>query len=435
MRRPVGADKAGAVHREADRQVLDGDVVHDLVVGALQEGRVDGAERLVAFRRQAGGEGDGVLLGDADVEGARRELLGEEVDAGAGRHRRGDGDDALVLLRLLDQALAEHLGVGGGVRLRLRLRAGDHVEGDDAVILVGGVLRRRVAFALLRPHMDDDRAVLGVAHVLQHRQQVLDAVAVDRADVVEAELLEERAAGDHAAREFLGAHRADLQRLRQPLGELPADLAQRAVGAAGEKPRQIGGHGADRRGDRHVVVVQDHDQPRLHGAGIVQRLVGHAGRHRAVADDGDDVVGAAGKVARRRHAEPGGDRGRGMRRAEGVVFALRALGEAGEAVALAERADALAPAGQDLVRIGLMADVPDQAVARRVEDVVERDGQLDDAEAGAEMAAGDGDGVDGFRPQLLGDLRELGAREAGAGRRACEWYPEAGSKRAYVNSR
>ena len=41
MGRAVGADKAGAVHGEAHRQALDRDVVHDLVVGALQEGRID----------------------------------------------------------------------------------------------------------------------------------------------------------------------------------------------------------------------------------------------------------------------------------------------------------------------------------------------------------------------------------------------------------
>ena len=72
-----------------------------------------------------------------------------------------------------------------------------------------------------------------------------------------------------------------------------------------------------------------------------------------------------------------------------------------------KRADAVAPAGQDLVRIGLMADVPDQPVARRVEDVVQRDGQLDDAKAGAEMPAGHRDGVDGLGAQFVGDLLEL----------------------------
>ena len=232
-------------------------------------------------------------------------------------------------------------------------------------------------------------------------------VAVDRADVIEAELLEQRAAGDHAAREFLGAQRADLQRLRQLLGELPADLAQRAIGRAGEQPRQIAGHRADRRRDRHVVVVEDDDQARIHRAGVVHRLVGHAGGHRAVADHGDDVVLAAGEVARHGHAERRRDRGRGMRRAERVVFALGALGEAGQAVAHAQRADAVAAAGEDLVRIGLMADVPDQAVLGRVEHVVQGDGQLDDAQAGAQMAAGDRHRVDGFGAQFVGNLPEL----------------------------
>ena len=63
-----------------------------------------------------------------------------------------------------------------------------------------------------------------------------------------------------------------------------------------------------------------------------------------------------------RHAEPGRDRGGGMRRAERVVFAFGAPGEAGKPALLAQRADAVAPAGQDLVRIGLVADIPDQPV-------------------------------------------------------------------------
>ena len=117
MGRAVGADEAGAVHREAHRQALDRDVVHDLVVGALQEGRIDRRERLVAFGREARRERHGVLLGDADVEGALGEFLAEQIEPGAGRHRGGDGDDLVVLARFLDQALGEHLGVGRRIRL------------------------------------------------------------------------------------------------------------------------------------------------------------------------------------------------------------------------------------------------------------------------------------------------------------------------------
>ena len=39
-----------------------------------------------ALGGEAGGEGDGVLLGDADVEAALGEGLGEQVEPGAGRH-------------------------------------------------------------------------------------------------------------------------------------------------------------------------------------------------------------------------------------------------------------------------------------------------------------------------------------------------------------
>jgi len=93
--------------------------------------------------------------------------------------------------------------------------------------------------------------------------------------------------------------------------------------------------------------------------------------------------------------------------AEWIVIAFGPLGEAGQSAAGAQGADAVAAAGQDLVRIGLMANVPDQAVARGVEHVVQGRRQFDDTEAGAEMSAGDRDGVDGFLTQLIGDLPDL----------------------------
>ena len=179
-------------------------------------------------------------------------------------------------------------------------------------------------------------------------------------------------------REYSSARSA---RSSKNFGILWAMLDQRVagglIGPARVEARQIGRHRADRRRDRHVVVVEDDDQARLQRAGVVHRLIGHARRHRAVADHGDNVVVAAGEVARHGHAEAGGNRGRGVRGAERVVVALGALGEAGEAAAGAQRADAVAAAGEDLVRVGLMADVPDQAIVRRVEDIVDRRGQLD----------------------------------------------------------
>ncbi len=252
--------------------------MHHLVVAALQKGRIDRAERLVALGGKTGGKRHRVLLGDADIEGTMRERLLEDIDAGTGRHRRCHRDDAIVLAGFLDEALAEHLGVGRRVGLRLGLLPGRDIELDDAVVLVAGRFGRRVALALLRHDMDQDRPVLGVAHILEHRQEVVEVVTVDRADVVEAEFLEHRAAGEKAARVFLGAQRLLLERLRQMAGKLLADVAQLSIGAAGEQTRQICGHRANRGRDRHVVVVEDDDQAGVHRACVVHCLVGHAGR-------------------------------------------------------------------------------------------------------------------------------------------------------------
>ena len=96
-----------------------------------------------------------------------------------------------------------------------------------------------------------------------------------------------------------------------------------------------------------------------------------------------------------------------MRGAERVIFAFGTLGEAGQAPALPQRADAVAPAGENLVRVGLVADVPDQPVGGRVKDIMERNCQLDDAKPSTEMTAGPGDGVDRLVAQLVGELPEL----------------------------
>ena len=72
-----------------------------------------------------------------------------------------------------------------------------------------------------------------------------------------------------------------------------------------------------------------------------------------------------------------------------------------------------------------MPDIPDQPVARRIEQVVERNGQFDDAETGPEVSAGDGNGVDRLGPQLVGHLPELllveAAQVGGALDRVEDW--------------
>src|SRR5665213_1097409 len=100
-----------------------------------------------------------------------------------------------------------------------------------------------------------------------------------------------------------------------------------------------------------------------------------------------------------------------MRRAERVVFTLGALGETGKPVGLAQGANTVATSGEDLVGIGLMADIPNDLVVGRIEHIVQRHGEFDDAEPSAQMAARHRHRIDGFLPQLIGQLAQLPARK------------------------
>ena len=80
---------------------------------------------------------------------------------------------------------------------------------------------------------------------------------------------------------------------------------------------------------------------------------------------------------------------------ERVVSALLHLRESAQPVQLAVHPETVAAAGDDLVGIGLMAHVPDQLVVRRIEYVMQRGGQLDDAETRSQMA--------GIQRELLDD--------------------------------
>ena len=137
VRRAVVAHEAGAVHGEDDVELLQADVVDDLVVGALQEGRVDGAHRLGALERQPGGEEHGLLLGDAHVEVVGGLGLLQDAQPGAGVHRRRDPDDARVAPDLSHHGLAEDLRVLR--RRRARRGLGRHRGAGDDRARLGGV--------------------------------------------------------------------------------------------------------------------------------------------------------------------------------------------------------------------------------------------------------------------------------------------------------
>jgi hypothetical protein len=197
------------------------------------------------------------------------------------------------------------------------------------------------------------------------------------------------------------------KRLGQFARDALGDFAQRQERPRRYQPRQIGRQPAHRRRDRHVVVVQDDHQPVARRLRVVHRLIGHARRHRAVADHRNRLARLVRQLVGHRKAQRRRNRGRAVRRAERIIFALAPLGEARQPAAGAQRADAVAPPGQDLVRIALVADIPDQPVFGRVEHIMDRRGQFDHAQPAPRWPPVTDTAADRFGAQFVGKLAEL----------------------------
>ena len=56
-------------------KILDRHIVDDLIIGPLQEGRIDRREGFQAIGGLPGGKGHGMLLGNADIKTAAREFF------------------------------------------------------------------------------------------------------------------------------------------------------------------------------------------------------------------------------------------------------------------------------------------------------------------------------------------------------------------------
>ena len=93
------------------------------------------------------------------------------------------------------------------------------------------------------------------------------------------------------------------------------------------------------------------------------------------------------------------------------MLAFGAEHEAVEPVRLADGIETVATAGQELVHIGLVADVENEAVGRCVENGMKRNRQLNHAEVGSEMTARLGEHRDEFLPDFLGEGGKLLQRE------------------------
>ena len=261
--------------------------------------------------------------------------------------------------------------------------------------------RRRVQ--KLRPRKIDQR--------LQNSDQPLDIVAVDRPDIVESQLLEQSPGQRHSFEMLVRAAR-EVARDRHPRQRALAAFAHAVVKAARQDAHKRVFERAHRRRDRHFVVVQHHQQVDLRRRpGVIERLESHPARQRAVADDRDRAPLFAAPLGRDGHAQRGGNRSARVRGAEAIVRAFGAARKARNPALFAHPRERLAASGQRLVGVTLMPDIPDQKIARRVENIMQRDGELDRSQIRGQMPSGAAHGFEDESAQLRRHGGQIVARQ------------------------
>ena len=333
----VLAGDPGAVQHERHGQPVQRHVHQRLVERAVHERRVEAHDRVHAAHRQTGRGGDGVLFGDADVEGAVRVGLAESQQAHRLQHRGGDRDDVGALGADRDHLLGQHTGpaASAGVDRLARDGVGDRRDGVQAVGLI--IDGRLVAVPLDGDRVHDDRTAEGLGPP-QGRLHEGGVVAVDRPDVLQSEVLEQ----DLRLQEVLDPALEPVQR-RVDRAADDGGPGQRClhgvqgalVALRGAQPRQVDGQPADGRGVGPAVVV-DHDDDRVVRRGdVVQGLPAHAAGQRSVADHGHDVPALAAQPVGLGQTVGVGQGRRGVAVLHEVVLGLGSARVAGQPALLA----------------------------------------------------------------------------------------------------
>ena len=188
----VFAHQSGPIETEHDGQLEYGHIVDDIIISPLCEGTIDIAEGQQPVLGHAGGEGDGVSLGDAHVEHAVGHLCHRYIHRAPGRHGRRNADDTWVLSGQFEQCVSKDVLELRRLVLVVAMNefAGIRVELTGSVPHGLVVLGGGIAVAFLGMEMEQ----FGPLHVLQLPEdayQLLHIVAVEGSEVADVHPLED----------------------------------------------------------------------------------------------------------------------------------------------------------------------------------------------------------------------------------------------------
>ena len=233
-------------------------------------------------------------------------------------------------------------------------------------------------------------------------------MAIDRAVVADAEIIENHAWRDEALQScFRLVSELACGFAADPLEEPSGVFMEVRVGGIGHQAVQVIRNGAHIFGNRPFVVVENDDEA-LGGRGdIVQGFKTHAAGEGGISRHADDMLVGADLVASGGHAKRGGEGGSGMACPIGIVLTLAAKKKSVESLVLSDRRKSVESSGQELVDIALVADIENELVFRCVEHPVQCNREFDHTEIRPQMAAGLGKNANQFLADFLGQAGQL----------------------------
>ena len=129
--------------------------------------------------------------------------------------------------------------------------------------------------------------------------------------------------------------------------------------------------------DRHLIVIENDQQIGADMAGMCKGFKRHAAGDGTIADDRNDFSVWRQLAGSDCHTHGCRNAGGAVPNAKGIEFTFGTLGESREATSLTDGMHAIRAPRYDLVRVGLVADIPDDAIFGGVENMVQGDGQFD----------------------------------------------------------
>ena len=200
-------------------------------------------------------------------------------------HGSGDGNDPLVPAGHPHHGIAKNRGIGGRA-FGLPGASGTDIKGPYAVEFARVFFRKAVSLALARDSVNQNRFTKAL-HIDKCLHQMLYVMAVDRAHILEAQVLEQ-SAGRHKAFEGLLELLGD--RINRPAHGLRHVLQQDVLDLftetghklSGHNPAQVRRHGTHIGRYGHLIVVEDDYQVLFGITRLIEPLVRHPARKRTV---------------------------------------------------------------------------------------------------------------------------------------------------------